>query len=250
MTPANKPSQYLHIVTIGTSLLANAGWRRGQRLPNKRVLGDLLKADPRKNSAELNALVPFIGRNECTRVHLISTDTPECQLCREAIGLFLRDQDIATNRDHATGLLSSWSNSIDQDSFYEAVRRFRDAVFRVADKARGDGVIVYLNVTGGLKAEIAVATLIAAELGLAAYYIHESMVEPVFLPTAPLDPIILKTLTKIQATVHHNPPLSTQEQDRLLREGLITVSHTAEGKVRHTRLTKYAKYLLKKPIHR
>lgn len=246
MPTAPKSPQYLHIVTVGTSLLNRAGWRRGQSLPDKNDLLNLLEADPRVNSAELNAMQPFIDRGECTSVHLLATDTPESQLCRHALGLHLRDRGIQTNKVDAGGLLTNaMGQAVDQKSFHQAVRQLRDAIFRVADKAQKRGHTVFINATGGLKAETAVATLVAAELGISAYYIHESMAEPVFLPTATLDPTLLKALAKINA----DPGRRTRTLDphmisRLEREGLIKVQRKADGEMSNLRLTNYAKYLL------
>lgn len=240
--------EYLHVVTVGTSLLGNAGWKKGQRLPAKQALLDLLTADPRKHSAELNALVPFIERAQCQHVHLLATDTPDGRLCRDAIGQYLHNRHIATNQGDAAGLLPhALGRASDQDSFHRAACQFRDAVFRVADKARNRGRTVLINATGGLKAETAVATLVAAERGLGAYYIHESMTEPVFLPTAPLDPAILESLHALHQAKSRPPRLSADLLNRLQREGLVKISRRADGQASSIRLTAYGKSLLRKP---
>ncbi|MFA7237278.1 MAG: putative CRISPR-associated protein [Phycisphaeraceae bacterium] len=241
-----KPVEYLHIVTVGTSLLLNNHWEHGHPLPRKQILLESLRNDPRKNSAELNALLHFIDRDECSRVHLLATDTPQGRLCGQTIGRYLHDRGIQTTDGKTIGLLSrSIELATSQVSFFTAIRVFRDAVFRVAQKARRGGAVVFINATGSIKAETAVAAMVAAELKLSAYYIHQSMNEPVFLPTAALDPDALEILRGIGKPRHVPPKLAPRDQDRLQREGLIKLSLKADGQVSSIHLTAFAKHLLK-----
>lgn len=241
-------TEHLHIVPVGLSILTNSGWKNGDPLPPKHTLRTLLHDNPRRMSAELNAMLPFIQRGECTSAHLIGTDTPPNALCRELLAAFL-----SQHRVHVTGAKAqhlapqALDLAHDPDAFYEAIRRFRELVYRVVRRARHRSAEIYINATGGLKAEVAVVALLAAEFKAPAYYIHESMTEPIFLPTAPLDP---KTVALLQQISQSRPPYAEVPQpqlQRLAREGLITLSREPYDPHRITRirLTHYGKSLIR-----
>jgi len=237
----------LHIVTVGTSLLSNSGWQNGTKLPSRKSLLEKLQSRPRELSAELNALMPFIQKGECSSVHLIATDTPEGRLCRDTIATFLQRQRVHLTRAEARGLLRiSPDQAASPQSFYQSIRQFRELVLRVVQSAKRRGDRVLVNTTGGLKAQTAVAALVAAEFGLEAYYIHQSLCEPVYLPTAALDESLLALLRELDRHGRGCPAGRLREPDRLRleREGLIHVSRDAEGQPRHVTLTDYAKHLL------
>ncbi len=238
-------AQYLHIVPVGTSLLLNYGWKRGQKLPRWQTLLESLKTgNPRQRSAELNALLPFVERGECTRVHLIPTATPECATCCRALKRFLQGRRLQVTGAEARDLLpANLAGPANQTQFNRGIRQFREIVFRAAAAARKDGATVMMNATGGLKAEVVIAALVAAQLNIPAYYIYESMVEPVFLPVGPLDPGVLATLRTLgqkgpTPAARLEPELCT----RLEYEGLIKVSKRADGTPSSVRLTPYGRY--------
>jgi len=246
----NRTTEYLHIVPVGLSILTNSGWKYGERLPAKKDLIAALRRDPRRMSAELNGLIPFIERGRCSSVHLIGTGTPPNKLSRDVVAHFLQERRIHITRAEARGLAPQPLDlAPNHEAFYEAVRRFRGQVFRVVRHARERGAEILINATGGLKAEVAVAALIAAEFSLSAYYIHESMAEPVFLPTVALDRRLLHLLRRIHESTGQRRRRSVAESDlrRLEQEALVKVSRTPDGEVRNIRLTRYAKSLLTRP---
>lgn len=241
------PSRHcVHIVTVGTSLLTNSGWKPGRDLPAKKdLVARLNKNDPRALSAELNAVLPFVDRGPCTRVHLIATRTREGGLCRDAIQSFLQARRVQITGADTYGLLPETpGQTADQGAFNKGIRDFREKVFRAVQKAKRDGAVVMLNATGGLKAEVAVAALIAAELRIPAYYLHQSMADPVFLPSIAVDPDLRAALRRLASrkSASGRAGLEPHVLDRLVHEGLVKVSRRADGDVSSVRLTPYGRY--------
>jgi len=244
-TTARMDREVVHIVPVGTSLLLNNGWKRGQKLPRWQTLLESLKTgNPRQRSAELNALLPFVERGECTRVHLIPTATPESRACGRALKHFLQGRGVQTTGAEARDLLpATLVGPADQEQFNSGIRKFREVVFRAASRARKAGALVMMNATGGLKAEVVIAALVAAQLNIPAYYIYESMAAPVFLPVGPLDPTIVHTLHELD-TSGPTPAdrLDGEVLSRLEYEGLIRVSRRADGTPSSLKLTPYGRY--------
>jgi len=234
----------VHIVTVGTSLLTNCGWKPGQRVPPKKVLlGRLNAGDPRRLSAELNATLPFVERGACSRVHLLATDTGEGRLCRDVIASWFQSIGVQVTDASARGLLpGSLQATTDQREFNRGIRAFREVLFRATQRARKQSARVLLNATGGLKAETSVAVLVAAELGIPVYYLHESMPEPVFLPTAPVDPDVRGWLESVRGTGVIRAAGHKIDLDRLEYEGLIKLSRRQDGSPSSIRLTEYGRY--------
>lgn len=251
--------RHLHIVPVGTSILMNYGWKNGDPLPPKDKLLTWLKESPRERSAELNGLLWFFEKQQCTNVHLLATDTDACRLCRNVLSAFLIDKKINVTGVEAKDLLpASFEEARDHVTFEAAVCAFREKIFSVADRAKKRGEIVMINATAGLKSEVAVAALVAAELSVSAYYLHQSMTEPVFLPTAAVDDKALHLLRKLyresrssdsgpgeKVTKHY---LLRREDDllRLEREGLVKLSYKRDGEISNAKLTRYGKHILKR----
>ena len=243
MKTSNSSTEIVHIVMVGTSLLANWGGHAGSALPPKKKLLRELKVNPRKLSAELNSVIPFIARQECSSVHLVATDTSEGRFCRDVLATWFKSQGIHVSGAEAKDLLpTSLESSTDQATFNRGIRLFRELVFRAVRKTQKRGARVLLNATGGLKAQVSVAVLIAAELGIDAYYIHESMTDPIFLPTAPLDPALRRWLRAMSGKKVTRPVGQNIDLDRLESEGLVKVSRGADGTATQIRLTQYGKY--------
>jgi len=250
-TTKEPAERFLHIVPVGTSILVNRGWKNGDALPAKAELLAWLKEDPRKRSAELNGLLWFAEKGECTAVHLVATDTPACRLCRDVLANFLAEGSIPTTGKGAEAqdlLPASFEEARDHETFYAAVRGLRELIFRVAAGAKKRGEQVLINATAGLKSEVAVAALVAAELSIKAYYVHQSMSEPVFLPTAAVDPEALGLLRRLSKGYSRSRlrDVPGGELQRLEREGLITISRRQDGEVSNVKLTEYGKHILKR----
>lgn len=236
----------LHILTVGTSILSNHGWRRGDPLPLKSSASSAVTSDPRRTSAELNALLHYVDRGTCDRVHLISTDTAEGGFCRDIVGSFLKDRGIQTEQGVQADLLPA-----DTGDPCAAAAQLRDRIFSVARAAHERGDTVYLNLTGGLKSETAVAAATATLLSIAgipvvAYYAHESMPEPVELPILSLRHDLLQRLHRdftSSQRVSLRGPLDSQ-LETAQRERVIHVQRSADETPSTARLTEFGRFLM------
>lgn len=243
-TAAQHRPECLHIVTVGASILTNCGWQKGQPLPRVRDLRAKLNAQPRKLSAELNALIPFLDRGQCTHVHLIATKTPESDRCLHVLQRFLQERRLQLTRATIAGLFSPPADApTASQRFYNAMAAFRSAVLRISNRARARGQRVLINATGGLKAEVAFAILVAADLGIEAYYLHESMAEPVILPTRRPTPGDLDHLRR-QRAARWKPVLSECTLERLAVEALLTFNKRDDGRIGNVRVTDLAAFYL------
>jgi len=245
--PNQSPTKTLHLVTTGTSLLTNLGWKRGQALPARQRIEAAIAIDPRQASAELNSLLPFIEQGCCQRVHLIISATAEGKLCAQVLADFLKSRGVPQEATTVRGLSLDGQASGPQ-AFHSAIRSFRDAAFRVAQRARTRGEEVLVNVTAGMKIEAAVAAIVAAELGLSAYALHEALSEPAYLPTVALDVEAMMVLRVVAAKTAGIKSLACDEgiRHRLEREGLIAVQYGADGQPSRFMVTSYGRYLAKR----
>ncbi len=138
------------------------------------------ETNPRRASAELNALAGYLqtrgldlerASELIAEVHLLASDTVSGSLAAGALADFLRERGLVVSVHSIRGF---------QSGDYElALRNLKATVKSLVDRY-GE---VMLNLTGGFKAEVAALSVLAAESGLRAYYIHESSREVVFLPT-------------------------------------------------------------------
>ncbi len=194
-----------HVITCGVSLLVNTA----RALKGKGILDDeklnslsnyakmeevlnslspeerkelkdqmlsFLRQDPRKASAEMNALLGYLKEAvgvEVEKVHLLVSDTQAGKITADALLSYLEeDMGIDTDRHVVQGFGS--------EDFKRALKNLTNTVRGVVKSSKN----VVLNLTGGFKAEIAALSALAAESGLRAYYIHEKSKRVVMLPTA------------------------------------------------------------------
>ncbi len=191
-----------HVITCGISLLMNTvrsmsptsiGEEKLRALSNPRTLPEamsslsdrekealesemlsLLRKDPKRASAELNALLSYLEEypTEVRDVHLIVSDTDAGKLTAAVLDKYLTENGYDVSKHVVKGFGS--------ENFQEALGELRDVVKSIVDRSSD----VVLNLTGGFKAEIAALSVLAAESGLKAYYIHEAARRVVILPTA------------------------------------------------------------------
>jgi len=185
----------LHIITVGVSLLSNfereKGFTREQCLRRGTELFSYLKADPARASAELSALTGLVGSSgnirdlECALVH---TQTEEGQLATRILQKWLVAEGVAVTRIQLSNLDLPAVKSGDREACQRAaetgLRELRDKLVRHIQKAREKNplVEVFINATGGFKAQIAVAYSVGRLMDARTYYLHESFRSPVFLP--------------------------------------------------------------------
>ena len=135
---------------------------------------NLLEGNPRKASAEMNAFYGYLeefGRG-VEEVHLIVSDTEVGRFTANALMEYLERRGFNVSKHTVRGFGS--------EDFELALRNLRETVRSIVARSKE----VVLNLTGGFKAEIAALSVLAAESGLRAYYIHESARRVAILPTA------------------------------------------------------------------
>ncbi len=135
-----------------------------------------LKQEPRRASAEINALQGYLDEVvgvEVEKAHLLVSDTTAGKFVSNVLTRYLEeDMKIDVDRYVVKGFGS--------ENFREALRNLVETVRDIVKRSEN----VVLNLTGGFKAEIAALSALAAESGLKAYYIHEKARKVVLLPTS------------------------------------------------------------------
>lgn len=176
------------ITTVGTSLLTNhdrpwAGWRFGQPLPvGQLVDGWLGSADPIRASAETHTWfrLGLLEGNAGTRVRLVHSRTEDGEFCAERLAAFARVQGLQTETRRVEDLCYA-----DTQVFNRGLRHLVRLLAEEIHMARVQGEVA-IAATGGFKAEIAVANLVAALLGAPVYYIYEQFQELIRLEPLPV----------------------------------------------------------------
>lgn len=141
----------------------------------ERAMVNLLEGNPRKASAEMNAFYGYLEefeRGGVEEVHLIVSDTEAGRFTANALMEYLERRGFNVSKHTVRGFGS--------EDFELALRNLRETVRSIVVRSKE----VVLNLTGGFKAEIAALSVLAAESGLRAYYIHESARRVAILPTA------------------------------------------------------------------
>ncbi len=194
-----------HVITCGISLLMNTirsteedilssiPEEKLRELSNPRSLSEALKSltgderraleeamlsnlrrDPRRASAEMNAFLGYINEysTEVRDLHLLVSDTDAGKLVAKILDEYLTESGYNVSKHVVAGFGS--------EDFDAALKELKEVVGSIVGRS-GD---VVLNLTGGFKAEIAALSVLAAESGLRAYYIHEAAKKIVILPTA------------------------------------------------------------------
>ncbi len=206
-----------HIFTVGASLIINAS--RAPNIPDnlknlfstwiKRVPGteedkktaaefigqknkivphlyQLLKGNPRRYSAELNAYLGLVEKYpefKADRVILYPTATGIGKVASTLLEQYLKDEQ----KIKEVEIIDVRRFGLGPDYFDEAILETLDKLCSRIKRLKEAGDRVFLNLTGGFKPEVSVALIAAAlfEVDLA-YYIYEVFNEVVVLPLLPL----------------------------------------------------------------
>ncbi len=210
--------RWVHIISVGTAILGNferdfpnkarelgiKGWSKASpedpiqqealkhAKPGDRIFDELFRyvnEKPKEASAELNAFLNYVELNnhappEDVGVLLYSTDTGTCYLCAMVDYEYLKSrhyQLLSPKPIRIEGLGRSVT------VFDDALANLLDGIVTKVIEWSRKGVPVYINATGGFKAETQFLVLAAALAGAkAAYYIHETFKEVIELPLPPL----------------------------------------------------------------
>jgi len=187
------------LTTTGTSLLSNANrvccegkYRNLLEIPDDKVrefIHNNVKAGTvERLSAEINAVIQtdrYLKKRDnegISTVHLLLSETEEMEKEKIFLITFFQQQGFEVQADTIAGLkykesqfkvtgLRSLINRL-----IELIEEYRDKQFRVV-----------MNSTGGFKAEIAFATVIAQMRQVESYYLYESFNEIIPLPFLPLN---------------------------------------------------------------
>ncbi len=193
---------YVHIVTVGASLLSNA-LREDQRVKDllrstgglKAVEAELRSGHVDKGalidalvsyiaskgnaaSAELNSMSEHFASGKVSVVYLLHTDTMVGEVCGRALERHLRTKVMMVERIAVEGFRS------------EAEFRER-GLQNLLLKAHGlvkkhEGDVVMLNATGGFKPEGTALSILAFVMGRPVYYRHEDFMTTVSIPALPI----------------------------------------------------------------
>ncbi|MEM1875156.1 MAG: putative CRISPR-associated protein [Candidatus Hadarchaeales archaeon] len=187
-----------HIVTTGTSLLANVRREIGKE-PSEGELLSFVKRDPRKASAELNTLLPLLEEKKDKQhyVYLLHSDTEEGRLCAKILQSFLSQLKLRIYVESV-----EISGLGDPKNFRHGLAKLFEKVVELIRAHYLQNDTVYVHATGGFKPETAIALLASNLPGIGApvLYIHESFREVVRLPAMP---VRLRRKEKFQRLMNH-----------------------------------------------
>ncbi len=243
--------KHSHIISVGTSILTNYCRENsidqkqldiGRLLHDRTFVSELVafvSEDPKKASAELNALYSYLEKFDVQidEAYLILTDTDECELCGRVLEQVLRQKGIDVHVKRVRGY------NVRGGDFYEGLVEFLKTV---AEKVKSwKDRKIYFNATGGLKPEVSLLVAIGSTLGIPTYYRHEIIGDVVEIPPFP---IMLKkdVMEKLE------PFIQTQSgriydvrkaDELLLKNHLIQPIHGERGEVRGYEITSIGKLM-------
>ncbi len=194
---------YVHIVTVGASLLTNAlrddqlvksllggavGLKnveaalRGGDVDKEALVDALvsyIKSKGDAASAELNSMSEHFASGRVSRVYLLHTDTMVGEVCGMALERHLRSRGISVERLRVEGFRS-------EAEFWEkGLQNLLLKAHELVKKHEED--VVMLNATGGFKPEGTALSILAFLMRRPVYYRHEDFMTTVFIPPLPID---------------------------------------------------------------
>lgn len=170
------------LVTVGTSLLTNQGWRPGNPLPDELdLLRELRRTDPCKASAETHTLY-LMGLQPQDLIFWLHSDTEEGRRCASALCQSYQVDGCRGGLEVIAGMNYQATRFAEQ-----GLKSLLDVTFRLIRKAREWERELVICATGGFKAEIAFMNLVGLLMQIEVYYLHERFREPVRLPRLPVD---------------------------------------------------------------
>lgn len=168
------------IVTVGTSLLSNAGRDlKAAKLSERELAIYLRNTDPQRAAAETNSLSRLAKEGD--RLIFLHSQTDEGRKCADALGKHYEALGYST-------LLRQVPDLSYAESRFK-MRGLRSLVATLIDLIRSEqrqGFQPIINATGGFKAEIAYAALVGLLFDVPVYYIHEAFRDVIEMPPAPI----------------------------------------------------------------
>ncbi|MEM0348781.1 MAG: putative CRISPR-associated protein [Candidatus Caldarchaeum sp.] len=196
------PKRYVHIVTVGASLLNNA--LREKQLPTlppslqgqldvenalkkheinkEKVVEELLTYIRNKGheaSAELSSISEYIQKGKVDTVHLLHTDTEVGEVCANALQRYFWEKGINTKKHRIEGFQT------EQEFNEKGLQNLLLKTYDLIKKHEGERVL--LNATGGFKPEGTALSLVSFIMRKPVYYRHETFKTTITLPPLPID---------------------------------------------------------------
>jgi len=191
-------NKYIAITTTGTALLTNTSRyfsiKTGPltEIPDDKVQ-EFINSNIRDNteqkiSAEINSTLQldrYLREKHDTgieKVHLILSDTDEMKKERPHLERYFSKRGFEVDSAVIDGL-QYHESKFKMNGLRSLINTLSDLI----DDYKNKGYTVVMNATGGFKAEIAFATVIAQLQHIESYYIYESFNEIIPLPHLPLN---------------------------------------------------------------
>lgn len=170
------------IVSVGTSLLTNSGWKRGQEIPSLQTAEKYLTQENTKEASAETNTIRMLPLNQGDFIKFLHSDTTEGKWCAQAL------QKFYTSLHYSCELLSIEKLNYQTKNFSEGgLKSLLQVTFKAIRQAKDRNQEIKICATGGFKAEIAFLNLIGLLMGIPVYYIHESFKELIRFPSLPID---------------------------------------------------------------
>ena len=236
--------KHSHIISVGTSILNNYCKENNldqKQLDISRLLHDktfvnelvaFVNKDPKRTSAELNALYSYLEKFDIQidEAYLILTDTDECELCERVLEQVLRQKGVDVHVKRVRGY------NIKSGDFYEGLVEFLKTI---AEKVKSwKDRKIYFNATGGFKPEASLLVTIGSTLGIPTYYRHEAIGDVVEIPPFPIM-LVKGVMEKLEPFIQTQSGrlYSVTTDELLLKNHLIQPIYGERGEVRGYKVT-------------
>jgi putative CRISPR-associated protein (TIGR02619 family) len=172
------------LTTVGVSLRGNAARALVKPVDDLTVSDlreHLRRSEPTDACAETNSLARLDTAG--AEIVLIHTNTPECQMCAEALIEHIdKTGEARAVRPREVELVGGEAHIV-----REGLRNFTNALGDEIEGARRERQEPIVVATGGFKVEIAYTTVVTMLYRIPCYYIHESARDLVKLPALPIE---------------------------------------------------------------
>ncbi len=168
------------LTTVGTSLLLNA--RRDLQVSEpseQQLINYLHHTDAVRACAETNSLSRIL--QEADRLVFLYSQTAEGRQCAESLARYYRRAGYEARLIEVPDLTYTESH-FKMRGLRSLVATLIEQIRRERAQARS----VFVNATGGFKAEIAYATLVGLLFDVPVYYIHEAFRDIIEMPPTPI----------------------------------------------------------------
>lgn len=171
------------LVTVGTSLLTNAGrklCKKPEEMNDADIANYLRTAEPEEASAETNSLSRMLQKDD--KLVFLHSDTPEGERCAQLLRNHYERQGYEAEIQKIPDL-----NYKESRFKMRGLRSLVATMVERIQREREQGREVLINATGGFKAEIAYAVLVGLLFDLSVVYIHERFGDIIEMPPVPIE---------------------------------------------------------------